>query len=82
MFQKHSKSKSVEHKSIGGGGCPVFIIIICFFFNKSNEMAHCLTPWLLNYAMMVEGRNAAQSNKEARSQRAPESSQPSSLLTQ
>lgn len=45
-------------------------------------MAHCLTPWLLNYAMMVEGRNAAQSNKEARSQRAPESSQPSSLLTQ
>lgn len=32
MFQKHSKSKSVEHKSIGGGGGVLFLLLLFVFF--------------------------------------------------
>lgn len=46
-------------------------------------MAHCLLPLALQLCHgMAEGRDQAQSKKEPRSQKAPESSQPSILLTQ
>lgn len=76
MFQKHSKSKNLEDESIG--------FLFCFaFFDKSNEMVHCLLPRALKLCQgMAEGRDQALGNKEPRSQKAPESSQPSILLTQ
>lgn len=75
MFQKHSKSKSLEDKSI------VFFFLFSFLI-KVMKWLTAYFPWLSSYAMEWQKEGLKQSNKGPRSQKAPESSQPSILLTQ